>query len=279
MTLSEVESISGGAGNFEVRVKQHPRYVDIDKCIACGLCAEKCPKKVVNEYDAGLGKRKAIYVKYPQAVPLKYAIDSENCIYFVKKGKCKACEKFCPAKAINFADAEKEIRAIVLASGCEVYDPAVRDIYGYTRSPNVVTSLEFERMLAATGPYSGHLVRPSDEKEPQKIAWLQCVGSRDVHEGAKPYCSAVCCTYAIKEAIVAKEHIKGSLDTAIFYIDMRTHGKDFERYYNRAQEAGVRFVKSKISTIAPAADSGNLLIHYTDQAGRRVEEEFDIVIA
>jgi heterodisulfide reductase subunit A len=282
LTLSEVESVSGDAGNFEVRVKQHPRYVDLDKCIACGLCAEKCPKKVVNEYDAGLDKRKAIYVKYAQAVPLKYAIDAETCIYFVKKGKCKACEKFCPAEAINFADTEKEIKvnvgAIVVASGCEVFDPAVRDIYGYTRSPNVVTSLEFERMLAATGPYSGHLVRPSDEKEPQKIAWLQCVGSRDVHEGAKPYCSAVCCTYAIKEAIVAKEHIKGPLDTAIFYIDMRTHGKDFERYYNRAEEAGVRFIKSKISTITPAADSGNLLIRYTDRAGRRVEEEFDIVV-
>ena len=282
MTLAEVESFSGEAGNFAVKVRQHPRYVDIDKCIACGVCAEKCPKKVVNEYDAGLGKRKAIYVKYAQAVPLKYAIDAENCIYFVKKGKCKACEKFCPTGAVNFADEEKELTievgAVVLASGCEVFDPAVRDIYGYTRSPNVMTSLEFERLLSATGPYGGHLVRPSDEKEPKKIAWLQCVGSRDLHEGAKPYCSAVCCTYAIKEAIVAKEHMKGPLDTAIFYIDMRTHGKDFERYYHRAEEAGVRFIKSKISTITPAADSGNQLIRYTDQAGRRVEEEFDIVV-
>ena len=244
MTLAEVESFSGEAGNFAVKVRQHPRYVDIDKCIACGVCAEKCPKKVVNEYDAGLGKRKAIYVKYAQAVPLKYAIDAENCIYFVKKGKCKACEKFCPTGAVNFADEEKELTievgAVVLASGCEVFDPAVRDIYGYTRSPNVMTSLEFERLLSATGPYGGHLVRPSDEKEPKKIAWLQCVGSRDLHEGAKPYCSAVCCTYAIKEAIVAKEHMKGPLDTAIFYIDMRTHGKDFERYYHRAEAAGVR---------------------------------------
>ena len=282
MTLSEVESVSGEAGNFEVRVKQHPRYVDIDKCIACGLCAEKCPKKVVNEYDASLGKRKAIYVKYAQAVPLKYVIDPENCIYFVKKGRCKACEKHCPTGAVNFADEEKELSinvgAVVLASGCEVFDPAIRDIYGYNRSPNVVTSLEFERMLAATGPYSGHLVRPSDEKEPKKIAWLQCVGSRDVHEGAKPYCSAVCCTYAIKEAIVAKEHIKGALDTAIFYIDIRTHGKDFERYYNRAEEAGVRFVKSKISKILPADNTGNQLIRYIDEAGKRVEEEFDIVV-
>ena len=252
----------------------------MDKCIACGICAEKCPKKVTNEYDAGLAKRKSIYVKYEQAVPLKYAID-ESCIYF-KNGKCKACEKFCPADAINFDDQAKELTintgAVLIAPGCAVYDPTVYDTYGYKKSPNIVTSLEFERILAATGPYSGHLVRPSDEKEPQKIAWIQCVGSRDMHPGSQPYCSAVCCTYSIKEAIVSKEHQKGELDTAIFYIDMRTHGKDFERYYNRAQEAGVRFVKSKISTILPDGDTGNLLISYTDEAGRRINESFDIVV-
>jgi heterodisulfide reductase subunit A len=259
---------------------QHPRYVDMDKCIACGICAEKCPKKVTNEYDAGLAKRKSIYVKYEQAVPLKYAID-ESCIYF-KNGKCKACEKFCPADAIILDDQAKELTintgAVLIAPGCAVYDPTVYDTYGYKKSPNIVTSLEFERILAATGPYSGHLVRPSDEKEPQKIAWIQCVGSRDMHPGSQPYCSAVCCTYSIKEAIVSKEHQKGELDTAIFYIDMRTHGKDFERYYNRAQEAGVRFVKSKISTILPDGDTGNLLISYTDEAGRRINESFDIVV-
>jgi heterodisulfide reductase subunit A len=252
----------------------------MDKCIACGICAEKCPKKVTNEYDAGLAKRKSIYVKYEQAVPLKYAID-ESCIYF-KNGKCKACEKFCPADAIILDDQAKELTintgAVLIAPGCAVYDPTVYDTYGYKKSPNIVTSLEFERILAATGPYSGHLVRPSDEKEPQKIAWIQCVGSRDMHPGSQPYCSAVCCTYSIKEAIVSKEHQKGELDTAIFYIDMRTHGKDFERYYNRAQEAGVRFVKSKISTILPDGDTGNLLISYTDEAGRRINESFDIVV-
>ena len=278
-----MESISGEVGNFEIGVRQYPRYVDMEKCIACGLCAEKCPKKVSNAYDAGLAKRKAIYVQYAQAVPLKYVIDAENCIFFVKgKGKCKACEKLCPSEAINFEDQEKELTikagAVVLASGSRAFSPAIRDIYGYNRSPNVVTSLEFERILAATGPYQGHLVRPSDEKEPRKIAWIQCVGSRDVHPETKPYCSAVCCTYAIKEAIVAKEHSKDSLDTAIFYIDMRTYGKDFERYYNRAKEAGVRFIKSKISSVLPKDDAGNQLIRYTDQAGRRVEEEFDLVV-
>ena len=275
-------SISGKAGNFKIKVTQHPRYVDLDKCIACGLCAEKCPRKVVNEFDGGLGKRKAIYVKYPQAVPLKYGIDAENCIYHTK-GKCKACEKFCPSGAIKLDDQARELAlnvgAVILAPGYEVFDPGTRDVYGYNRFPNIVTSLEFERILSATGPYSGHMIRPSDEKKPEKIAWLQCVGSRDEHAGANPYCSAVCCTYAIKQAVVAKEHAKGLLDTAIFYIDMRTHGKDFETYYNRAEEeASVRFIKSRIINILPVDGKGSLAIHYIDEAGKRLEERFDIVV-
>jgi heterodisulfide reductase subunit A2 len=277
-----VKSISGEEGNFEVKVVQYPRYVDMAKCIACGLCAEKCPTKIDNEYDAGLAKRKSIHVRYAQAVPLKYAIDPTHCI-FLTKGRCKVCEKLCPAKAINFEDKERELTiqagAIILSTGCEVFDPKVYDVYGYQRSPNIVTSLEFERMLSASGPLGGHLVRSSDKKEPKKIAWIQCVGSRDVHEGAKAYCSAVCCTYAIKEAIVAKEHAKGGLDTAIFYIDMRTFGKDFERYYNRArEEAGVRFIKSRITQILPMSDTGDLLIRYTDEAQKRIEETFDLVV-
>jgi heterodisulfide reductase subunit A len=277
-----VKSISGEEGNFEVKIVQHPRYVDPEKCIACGLCAEKCPTKVDNEYDAGLGKRKSIHVKYAQAVPLKYVIDAAHCI-FLTKGKCKICEKLCPAKAVNFEDKEKELTvrtgALIISPGCEVFDPKVYNVYGYQRSPNVVTSLEFERMLSASGPLGGHLIRPSDKKEPKTIAWIQCVGSRDVHEGAKAYCSAVCCTYAIKEAIVAKEHSKEPLDTAIFYIDMRTYGKDFEKYYNRArEEAGVRFVKSRITQILPVKKTGDLLIRYTDETGSRVEETFDLVV-
>lgn len=277
-----MKSVSGEEGNFEIKLVQYPRYVDPAKCIACGLCAGKCPTKVDNEYDAGLAKRKSIHVKYAQAVPLKYAIDPTHCI-FLTKGRCKVCEKLCPAKAINFEDKERELTiqagAIILSTGCEVFDPKVYDVYGYQRSPNIVTSLEFERMLSASGPLGGHLVRASDKKEPKKIAWIQCVGSRDVHEGAKAYCSAVCCTYAIKEAIVAKEHIKTGLDTAIFYIDMRTFGKDFERYYNRAkEEVGVRFVKSRITQIMPVRDTGDLLIRYTDEAQKRVEETFDMVV-
>jgi heterodisulfide reductase subunit A len=265
----------------------------MEKCIACGVCAEKCPKKVVDDYekcpkkvvddyDAGLVKRKAAYVKYAQSVPLKYAIDPKYCIYFIK-GKCRACEKFCPTGAVKFDDQQKDLTlnvgAIILSSGCQVYDPATHDVYGYGKSSNIVTSLEFERMLSSSGPYGGHLVRPSDNKEPEKIAWLQCIGSRDVHPGARGYCSSVCCTYAIKESMLAKEHSKNSLDTAIFYMDVRTHGKDFERYYNRGMEkSGIRFIKSKITHIVAVDDSGKQLIRYIDDSGKRMEEAFDIVV-
>jgi heterodisulfide reductase subunit A len=277
-----VKDISGEEGNFAVNITQYPRYVDMDKCIACGMCAEKCPKKVINEYDAGLNKRKAAYVKYAQAVPLKYALDPENCIY-LKKGKCRACEKFCPADAIKFDDQQKDfalsVGAIILTSGSEVYDPGTHDVYGYGKSQNILTSLEFERMLSSSGPYGGHLVRPSDEKEPEKIAWLQCIGSRDAHIGARNYCSSVCCTYAIKEAMLAKEHSKEPLDTAIFYMDIRTHGKDFERYFNRGKdESGIRFIKSKITNIIPVGNNGKQSIRYINEIGKRVEEEFDMVV-
>ena len=282
LTLAEVGDISGEAGNFEVKVTQYPRYVDMEKCIACGVCAEKCPKKVYDAYDENLTRRKAIYVKYPQAVPLKYVIDAEACIYF-SKGKCKACEKFCPSEAINFDDQVKELSikvgTIILSSGCEAYDPGQHDIYGYKQAPNIVTSLEFERMLSSSGPSGGHLIRPSDGEVPEKIAWLQCVGSRDVHIGAKGYCSSVCCTYAIKEAMLAKEHCPTLKDTTIFYMDIRTHGKDFEKYYLRAKaQAGIGFVKTRITNIERADDKGRLLIRYVDGAGLRVEETFDIVV-
>ncbi len=256
--------------------------MDVDKCIACGLCAEKCPKKVPNEYDAGLVKRKAIYVKYAQAVPLKYAIDPEYCLKLTK-GKCGNCEKVCPAGAINYDDKERRINlnvgAVIVAGGGETYNPANHDTYGYVKNKNVVTSLEFERILSASGPYGGHMVRPSDKKEPKKIAWLQCIGSRDEHLGGRGYCSGVCCTYAVKEAMLAKEHAPGDLDAAIFYMDIRTNGKDFERYYNRAKdEAGVRFVKSRVTNIVPDNDSGMSMIRYIDEQGQKVEEGFDIVV-
>jgi heterodisulfide reductase subunit A len=282
LTLTEVQSISGSAGHFEVGLIQHPRYVDADKCIACGVCAEKCPKAVANAYDAGLSTRKAAYLPYAQAVPLKYSIDPKHCIYLTR-GRCRACERFCPTRAILLDQQKKELTltvgAVVLSCGSQTFDPSVYDTFGYSTSANIVTSLEFERMLSASGPYGGHLLRPSDKSEPQKIAWLQCVGSRDNHVGAKAYCSGVCCTYAVKEAVLAKEHSRNPLDTAIFYIDMRTHGKDFERYYNRARnDLGVRFVKSRITHVEPMNAAGRHLIRYVDESGKTAAEEFDVVV-
>jgi heterodisulfide reductase subunit A len=282
LTLSNIESVTGEEGSFHVRLIEHPRYIDMDKCIACGTCGEKCPRKVADEYNTGLMDRKAAYISYPQAVPLKYLIDNEHCIFF-EKGTCRACEKFCPADAVDFDQKEREraidVGAIILASGFQPYDPALHDTYQYGRLPNVVTSLEFERILSASGPYQGHLVRPSDEKEPKRIAWIQCVGSRNIHVGDKGYCSGVCCTYAIKQCMVAKEHSATSLDTAIFYIDIRTHGKDFERFFNRARyEMGVRFIRSRINTIVPGEEEGNVKVTYTDEARRIIQEEFDMVV-
>ncbi|ABK17660.1 CoB--CoM heterodisulfide reductase iron-sulfur subunit A family protein [Syntrophobacter fumaroxidans] len=283
ITKAEVEKVEGEAGDFTVTVREQPRYVDSSKCIACGVCAEKCPKKVDDLFNEGLGKRKAAYVKYPQAVPLKYVIDEDNCIYF-KSGKCRACEKFCPAGAVDFSQKARDhvikVGSLILAPGFQPFEPAVYDTYGFGKYPNVITSMQFERILSASGPFEGHLVRPSDGKAPQKIAWLQCVGSRDIHRGAHGYCSGVCCMYAIKEAVIAKEHAHGDLDTAIFFMDMRTYGKEFERYYNRAKtETGVRFIRSRIHSIEPAgAGSHDLKLEYVDDGGVARSEEFDMVV-
>jgi len=285
ITMAEVEKVEGEAGNFQVTVNERPRYIDMEKCIACGICAEKCPKKVDDEFNTGLNKRKSAYVKYPQAVPLKYAIDDETCIYFVKgKGKCKACEKLCPAEAVDLKQKGKvhqlQVGSIILAPGFKPFDPHVYDGYGYGRYANVITSMEFERILSASGPYQGHLVRPSDQEPPKKIAWLQCVGSRDLHSGSHGYCSGVCCMYAIKEAIIAKEHAHEDLDTAIFFMDMRTYGKDFDRYYERAKdEHGVRFVRCRVHSLEPAGgNSGDLIVKYVDEDGTLRDEIFDLVV-
>jgi heterodisulfide reductase subunit A len=254
--------------------------VDTDRCIACGMCAAKCPRQVDDEFNQGLSRRKAAYVRYPQAVPLKYAIDAEHCLYF-EKGKCRACEKFCPAKAIDFSQQPKRyeinVGALVLALGLNPVDPRTLRGYGYEEFRNVVTSLEFERMLSSTGPSQGHLKRPSDETEPRRIAFLQCVGSRDLNHA---YCSSVCCMVTIKEALIAKEHAIHDLDTAIFFMDIRTHGKEFERYYQRAiEETGIRFIRSRIHTLEPAGrDSDDLKLSYVDEEGRICSEIFHMVV-
>jgi heterodisulfide reductase subunit A len=283
-----VTAIAGEEGDFTVSVLQHPRYVDMDKCIACGLCAQKCPKRVDDRYNEGLVKRKAIYVPYSQAVPLKYAIDAENCIY-LKNGKCGACEKYCPSGAINFKDTEKTIEvrvgSVVMASGFDSFDPSGLDTYGYASQPDVVTALEFERILSATGPYGGHLVRPSSMrgkkatgKPPKRIAWLQCVGSREMNRCDNGYCSSVCCMYAVKQAVMAKDHSETPLECTIFYMDLRTQGKDFDRYCENARNSGVRFVAARIHTVDSVVASDDLMLRYVDDGGAVHEDAFDMVV-
>ncbi len=257
-----------------------PRYIDMNKCIACGACAEKCPKKIDNEYNEGLDKRKAAFVQYAQAVPLKYRIDEDNCIFFAK-GKCQACQKFCPAEAVNFEEKEitREIKvgSVVLAAGFKAFDPTGYSEYHYSNFPNVITALEFERILSASGPWMGHLVRPSDEMEPKKIAFLQCIGSRDLNTCDHSYCSSVCCMYAIKEAIIAKEHSHEELDVSVFFMDMRTFGKDFEKYYDKAKGEGIKFIRSRIHTIDPLSDD-SVSIRYANEKGEINREEFDMIV-
>jgi heterodisulfide reductase subunit A len=282
ITLAELQGIQGKSGDFSVEILKQPRYVDEEKCIACGNCSEKCPKKVVDPYNAGLAKRKAIYVEYAQAVPLKYAIDAENCIWFQKNGKCGACKKLCPTGAVDFDQKPEtlslEVGSVIMAPGYQPFDPGNLDIYQYETRPNLITSLEMERFLSATGPSQGHLVRPSDGTEPKKIAWLQCIGSRDINRCDNAYCSSVCCMYAIKEAVIAKEHA-GDLDATIFFMDIRTYGKDFERYYDRArEEAGVNFVRARVHSIEEDPETKDLILRFADTDGVIRNETYDMVV-
>ena len=252
-------------------------------CIACGACAEKCPKKVVDPYNSGLVKRKSAFVEYPQAVPLKYCIDGDSCI-FIQKGKCGACKKLCPTGAVNFDQKEQtetlQVGAVVLAPGFTPFDPSKFDNYQYANLPNVLTSLEFERILSASGPTMGHVTRQSkDKREPKKIAWFQCVGSRDLNRCDNSYCSSVCCMYAIKEAVIAKEHVGDDLDCAVFFMDIRTPGKEFERFYDNAREKhGVRFIRSRVHTVDPVAETDDLQVRYVTEKGETVTETFDMIV-
>jgi heterodisulfide reductase subunit A len=279
ITLSEVEKVEGVPGNFKVLIDKRARYVDVSKCTGCGTCVSKCPKSVPNRFNEGLSNRHAMHILYPQAVPNKPAIDKEHCLYF-KTGKCKLCEKACEAKAINFDQKDEKIEldvgAIILAPGFQLFDAKVKEEYGLGRYPNVITSLAFERILSPSGPYAGKVVRPSDNNPPRRIAFLQCVGSRDFE---RDYCSSVCCMYATKEAIIAKEHAEGlECDIDIFFMDIRAFSKGFEEYYQRAKRLGVNYIRCRVPTIGDVPGTGNLIINYLTGDEKKASCEYDMVV-
>ena len=278
-TLARVSKVEGQEGNFTVTVAEKARYVDADRCTGCAACEGECPVKVSNVFNLGLDKRKAIYALFPQAVPNTRAIDRDHCL-FLTRGVCRKCEKVCDANAINFEDTDKEyelkVGSIILTPGLKTYDPAIRQELGYGRLKNVVTSLQFERLLSASGPYSGTVTRPSDGGHPKRLAWIQCVGSRNAHN-ANPWCSSVCCMYAAKQSIIAKEH-DPEVDATVFYMELRAFGKDFDKYIDKAKSSGVAYRRAMISEIVEDPQTKNLLIHSVDEAGRMVHEEFDMVI-
>jgi len=279
-SLAEVVSVEGESGDFKARIRIAPRYVDPGKCTGCGDCEAKCPKKVSSEFEQGLTVRKAIYSLFPQAVPNTRVIDSKNCLYLTK-GTCRICEKTCKAGAINYQDAGKDLEvnvgAIILCPGLDRYDARVRGELGLGRWKNVVTSVQFERILSASGPYKGEVKRSFDGKHPKKVAWIQCVGSRDPHN-ANPWCSSVCCMYATKQAIIAKEH-DSQIEPTIFFMEMRAFGKDFDKYVERATKTyGVRYQRAMISAVREEPGTGDLLLRYSAEDGKLIDEPFDMVV-
>jgi len=283
-----------------------PFHIQTDVCMACGACVSVCPTGVLeleqitrhkpapiaSEFDEGLRPRSPVYLPYLQAVPNVPVIDREKCIHF-KTGACGICRDVCEADAIDFQQQDEvmevEVGSIILSPGFDEFKvdsdhlsaygyTSIISQYGYDKYPDVVTSIEFERILSASGPFQGHLARPSDGKPPRKIAWLQCVGSRDVTCDSG-YCSSVCCMYAVKEAVIAKEHSVDPVDVTIFYMDMRSHGKGFDRYVERAKEQhGVRFVRAKIYGVEERSGNGDLSVRYATEGGAPEREAFDMVV-
>ncbi len=280
LTYTEVDSVEGQAGDFQVTLTKKPRYIREDLCTGCTTCVEYCPVPVPDPFNQELSDNKAIHIYFSQAVPLVPYVD-DRCL-FLQEEKCSICVGVCQNQAIDLHQKPEKkvvkVGAIVLSPGYSVFDPKLRGDYGYGQIENVVTSLDFERLLCATGPHEGEILRPSDKKHPHKIAWIHCVGSRQVLEGGSSYCSSVCCSYIQKQVILAKDHDAGT-EAVIFHNDIRSYGKDFERFYQRAESLpGVRFIRSYVSIGREIPESKNVTIRYATNDEGVKEEEFDLVV-
>jgi len=269
MTYAELVKLDGEAGNFKARVFRKSRYVDPDKCTGCDDCAVICPVEVINPFDERLSKRKAVHIEFPQAVPIVYTIDYENCV------GCGYCERVCEPEAITFLekseDIEVNVGSVIVATGFELFEPLeMRKEYGYGKYPNVITAMQFERLLSSFGPTEGKVKRPSDGQKPMSIGWIQCVGSRSKQLGF-PYCSRVCCMYATKEASIAKE-AEPETDITIFYMDLRAYGKDFQQYYNKAKDMGINYIRGRPSSVYQNEDK-SITVRYMDTQTREVSEK------
>jgi heterodisulfide reductase subunit A2 len=283
LTWAEVTHVDGYVGNFQVTIRQKPRYVDTSLCTGCGICQEKCPKKVVDEvFEAGLGYRKAVYVPFPQAVPKYPVIDRENCTFF-QKGTCKACEKFCPTNAIDFDQQETilqiDVGQIILATGYDLFDARRIPQYGYGRLANVFSSLEFERLTNAAGPTGGKVFLRDGVTLPKTIGIVHCVGSRD--KNYNNYCSSICCMQSLKFAHLA--HEKTGAEVYNFYIDIRTPAKAYDEFYQRIMEEGTHFIRGRVAEITDAArnagEEGKLIIQAEDTLiGKQRRIPVDMVV-
>ncbi|MBS4024295.1 MAG: CoB--CoM heterodisulfide reductase iron-sulfur subunit A family protein [Clostridia bacterium] len=279
ITYSEIEKVEGYVGNFDVTIRKKARSIDMKKCTGCGICWEKCPKKLPSEFELGLGERKAIYTPFPQAIPNKPVIDRENCRFF-SSGKCKVCQKVCATGAVDFDQQDEfETRrygAIVVATGFELFDHGVYGEYGYGKYPDVITGLHFERLVNASGPTGGKIKRPSDGKIPKNVVFIKCVGSRDEAKG-KPYCSKTCCMYTAKHAILVSEKIPDG-KPYVFYMDVRTPGKDYDEFYTRTHNKyGAEYIRGRVSRIYQQGDK--LMVRGEDTLlGKQVEIEADLVV-
>lgn len=278
--LSEIESVSGYVGNFTVEVRKKSTYVDWSACTGCGACMEKCPsKKVPDRHNEFLGQTRAINIPFPQAIPKKAVIDPAHCRQFTR-GKCGVCQKICPTGAINYEMKDEivkeEVGAIIVATGFDLFDHSAYGEYGGGRYPDVISGIQYERILSAAGPYGGHIKRPSDETEPKNIVFIACVGSRDESVG-RPYCSGVCCMYIAKQAILTRDHLPNS-NVYVFYMDIRSPGKNYDEFVRRAiEEYNVQYIRGRVGKIYPKGE-GYIVQGMDTLLGAQVEVEADMVV-